>query len=218
VNLSTYQRSATRYIVEMKVSKVAQWVDVALSRSGTSQAELARKISETLHREIDRAAVNKMVKGTRNVLADEMLAIEAITNVPLPSPHVPIQVPLIDWVSAGKLAEPRSQIPVEDVPLLAFADLGTGDYFALKVQGTSMDRVSPEGSVIVVNRADKTPVNGAFFVFWSRSEGTTYKRWHGGDPPYLAPYSWDASHQPIFVKKKRDLEIVGRVKRTLLDL
>jgi SOS-response transcriptional repressor LexA len=202
----------------MKIASVSQWVEAAIDRSGISQAELSRRLSEELHREIDRAAVNKMVKGTRNVLADEMLAIESITSVPVPSPHAPVQVPLIDWVAAGKLAEPRSQIPVEDVPLLAFADLGAGDFFALKVQGTSMDRVSPEGSVIVVNRADKVAINGAYYVFWARDEGTTYKRWQGGDPPYLAPYSWDGSHKPIFVKKKRDLEIVGRVKRTLLDL
>lgn len=202
----------------MKISQINQWVVEARKRSRLSQAELARRMTVELRREIDRAAVNKMVRGTRDVAADEMLAIEVITGLPVPSPNVPTKVPLIEWVTAGKLAEPRSQIPVEDVPLLAFADLGTGDFFALTVEGTSMDRVSPEGSVIVVNRADKTLVSGGYYVFWSKSEGTTYKRWHGGDPPYLAPYSWDASHGPIFIGKKKDLEVIGRVKRTVLDL
>lgn len=127
------------------------------------------------------------------------------------------EVPVLDWVSAGRLAEPNSQIPVEDVPLLAFADLGRGDFFALTVQGTSMDRISPDGSVIIVNRSDKQLVSGRPYVFAIRGEAT-YKIWQGGDPPYLEPSSWDAAHKPIFIKKAKDLEVVGRVRRTLKDL
>jgi SOS-response transcriptional repressor LexA len=201
----------------MKLPPINQWVAAALKKGALSQAELARRLSNELRREIDRAAVNKMVRGSRDIAADEMLAIEGITGLSVPSVNAPTQVPLIDWVAAGKLAEPRSQIPVEDVPLLAFADLGPGQFFALRVQGSSMDRVSPEGSVVVVNRTDREPVSGTYFVFSVRGE-TTYKRWHGGDPPYLAPYSWDPSHQPIFVKKTKDLSILGRVRRTILDL
>jgi SOS-response transcriptional repressor LexA len=126
-------------------------------------------------------------------------------------------VPLLDWVSAGRLAESRSQIPVEDVPLLAFADLGPGDWFALTVEGTSMDRVSPNGSKIVVNRMDRELVAGRPYVFWTR-EGATYKLWRPGDPVYLEPHSWDASNKPIFIKRRKDFEVVGRVRRTLLDL
>jgi SOS-response transcriptional repressor LexA len=125
-------------------------------------------------------------------------------------------VPLLSWVSAGKLADAHSQIPVEDVPLLAFADLGRGDFFALRVSGDSMDRVSPDGSVIVVNRAERNLVAGRAYVFAVRGE-TTYKLWHA-DPVYLAPYSTNPSNQPIFLKKRRDLYVIGRVRRTVLDL
>lgn len=126
-------------------------------------------------------------------------------------------IPVLDWVQAGRLTETESQIPIEDVPLLAFADLGRGDFFALTVKGNSMDRISPEGSTIVVNRADRQLVSGRPYVFAVRGE-TTYKIWQGGDPPYLEPASWDNSNKPIFVKKKKDLEVIGRVRRTLLDL
>jgi SOS-response transcriptional repressor LexA len=127
------------------------------------------------------------------------------------------RVALLSWVSAGRLAEAESQIPVEDVPLLAFADLGPGDFFALKVEGDSMNRVSPEGSIIVVNRADREPQPGKAYVFWHRLEGTTYKFWHA-EPDYLEPHSTNPVHKPIFIKRKKDLEVVGRVRRTLLDL
>lgn len=127
------------------------------------------------------------------------------------------KVPLLDTVAAGRLKNPSSQIPVEDVPLLAFADLGRGEFFALKVDGDSMDRLSPEGSVIVVNRADRQLVGGKCYVFSHRGE-TTFKMWQGGDNPHLAPYSTNPTNKPIFFKKKSDLEVIGRVKRTVLDL
>lgn len=127
-------------------------------------------------------------------------------------------IPLLDMVTAGKLRAPSSQIPVEDVPLLAFADLGRGEFFALTVQGDSMDRVSPDGSVIVVNQADRTLVSGKAYVISQRGEAT-FKLWRS-DPPRFAPYSTNPVHEPIFVKSKGDAEkmVVGRVKRTVLDL
>lgn len=216
-NSATDLCSGTRYIFAMKLAPVNQWALAAMDKAGIKQAEMARQLSKILRREFDRAAVNKITLGTRSVAGDEMLAIETITGIAIPSPNAASQVPILDWVTAGKLAEPRSQIPAEDVPLLAFADLGHGEFFGLKVTGTSMDRLSPEGSIIIVNRADKTLVSGKCYVFAVRGE-TTYKRWAGGDVPRLAPYSFDPIHEPIFVKKKRDLEVIGRVKRTVLDL
>jgi SOS-response transcriptional repressor LexA len=125
-------------------------------------------------------------------------------------------VPLLDRVTAGRLRSPSSQIPVEDVPLLAFADLGKGEFFALEVDGDSMDRYSPEGSIIIVNKAERDLVNGRCYVFALNGE-TTFKMWQGGAVPYLAPHSTNSANKPIFFKK-RDLEVIGRVKRTLLNL
>lgn len=193
-----------------------QWVAGALKHAGIAQAEAARRLTDKLGKSIDRAAVNKMIKGNRSVSAVEMMAISEITGVPIPvmQPQSDLtHVPLVSWVSAGKLADANSQIPVEDVPLLAFADLGRGDFFALRVQGDSMDRVSPDGSVIVVNRADRVLVNGAFYVFAQRGQAT-YKRWRP-DPPRLTPFSTNPENEPIFVK---EVDAVGRVKRTILDL
>lgn len=126
-------------------------------------------------------------------------------------------VPVLDSVAAGRLKSPMSQIPVEDVPLLAFADLGRGEWFALGVDGDSMNRISPEGSTIVVNRADRQLINGKCYVFSVRGQ-TTYKMWQAGPVPHLKPFSTNPIHDSIFPEKKRDLEVIGRVKRTLLDL
>ncbi|MGB6080262.1 MAG: S24 family peptidase [Xanthobacteraceae bacterium] len=128
------------------------------------------------------------------------------------------RVPLLDSVTAGRLRAPASQIPVEDVPLLAFADLGRGEWFALKVDGDSMDRVSPDGSRIVVNRTDRTLVSGKPYVFSNRGE-TTYKLWRP-EPPRFVPFSTNPMHEPIYCKNRKEAEgmVIGRVKRTVLDL
>lgn len=126
-------------------------------------------------------------------------------------------VPILDFVAAGKLASPMSQIPLQNARKVGLSGLGRGDFFGLTVQGTSMDRVSPDGSIIIFNRLDRQLVKGKFYVFSVRGE-TTYKRWHA-EPEYLEPYTTDIdAHGPIFVTRKRDLEVIGRVKRTILDL
>ncbi len=83
-----------------------------------------------------------------------------------------------------------------------------------------MDRLSPDGSIIVVNRRDRELVPGRCYVFAIGGQ-TTYKRWQparGDDPAYLEPYSTDPIHKPIFIHRKRDFGVIGRVKRTVLDL
>ena len=133
------------------------------------------------------------------------------------APTRPMQrVPLLSWVSAGRLADAGSQIPVEDVPLLAFADLGRGEFFALKVQGDSMDRVSPDGSIIVVNRADRALVAGKCYVFSQQGE-MGFKVWRP-EPDRFEPYSTNPANPTFFVRRKRDIEVIGRVRRTVLDL
>lgn len=127
-------------------------------------------------------------------------------------------VPLLDKVAAGKLKASNSQIPFDDVPLLTFADLGRGEWFALTVDGDSMDRLSPDGSRILVNQADRTLVAGKAYVINRRGE-TTFKVWRP-EPPRFAPFSTNPVHEPVFVKSKAEAEklVIGRVKRTVLDL
>jgi SOS-response transcriptional repressor LexA len=200
----------------MEVLSLSQWVTKVAKAVG-GQAELARQLTGALHKSIDRAAVNKMAIGQRRILAEEMLAMSSISRLPLPTTDSPSLVPIIEWVSAGVLREPNSQIPESDYPSLVIGDLGRGEFFALNVVGSSMDRVSPDGSVIVVNRSDAQLLVGKFYVFEHEGE-ITYKRWQDGDPPYLAPFSTDPSHRPIIINTRDRLKVIGRVCRTILVL
>lgn len=197
--------------------------------SGMNQAELARALESRLRTGFDRSKVYKIIDGQRRLSAVELLAVEEVTNYPAPASLRPAEkgksapkvqpVPLLDTVSAGKLKTPSSQIPVEDVPLLAFADLGRGDFFALRLEADadSMDRISPPGSILVVNKADRELRHGRCYIFSIDGE-TTYKMWQEGDPAYLAPFSTNPIHKPVFIRRKRDFDVIGRVKRTVLDL
>lgn len=78
---------------------LAVWLRDALKDRGLKQAEVARLLTDKLGRSIDRAAVNKMVKGTRNIAADELLALEEITGVF--APRLKPSVPIVGYVRAG---------------------------------------------------------------------------------------------------------------------
>ena len=86
----------------------------------------------------------------------------------------------------------------------------------IREAAVSMDQLSPDGSIIVVNRAEKTLVAGKPYVFSVKGD-CTYKLWHR-DPDYLAPFSTNPTNQPIIPQRKRHLSVVGRVRRTVLDL
>lgn len=127
-------------------------------------------------------------------------------------------VPVLSWVSAGKLQDPGdlAALQRQAVDEITVYDLGAGEWFALEVKGDSMDRISPEGSRIIVNANDRTPRAGRNYVFSNRGE-TTYKRFETG-PDRLEPFSTNPNNKILFPARDRDLLCLGHVKRTYLDL
>lgn len=123
-------------------------------------------------------------------------------------------VPIIDSVAAGRLADPVAQIE-NGHQTIEISGLPSGDYFATRVDGDSMDRLSPPGSLILVNRAEREPLPGRRYVF-ARRGATTYKRYEQ-DPIRLMPESTNPRNEPIFPKSEEEWTIIGRVRLTLLD-
>ena len=62
----------------------SEWTQKALEFAGISQSEAARRLSADFGISVDRAAVNKIVKGKRELAAAEMLALSKITGFPVP--------------------------------------------------------------------------------------------------------------------------------------
>jgi SOS-response transcriptional repressor LexA len=130
-------------------------------------------------------------------------------------PDTALRVPLIALISAGTLSDVNLDEAEETILVAGMPP--NGNYLAMRVSGDSMDRVSPDGSIIIVDRDVRDPVNGRYYVFSMRGEAT-YKIYRAGEPSYLEPYSTNPANKPIFIKGKRGLVVVGRVRRTLLDL
>lgn len=127
-------------------------------------------------------------------------------------------VPVISWVSASGLVQSDYVSEIESAPKKPVAGLYPhGQWIALRVEGDSMDRISPPDSVIFVDTSQKTLVPNACYVIADEGGRATYKRWRPS-PDRWEPVSTNPEHEPIFVAPDRSPRIVGRVVRTMLDL
>jgi transcriptional regulator with XRE-family HTH domain len=136
---------------------------------------------------------------------------------PTPS-HLIIDVPVIPWAKAGKMADPKARIPTDDAWLLPMAgNLGAGEFFGLEVQDDAMDRFSRPGSIIIVNKADRELVPDRRYVFCLRGEPCLYRSWFT-NPNRLEPASISGQHDAIFISRMKDLAVIGRVYLSVLDL
>lgn len=126
------------------------------------------------------------------------------------------RVPIVSWVSAGQLMEAGEIVP-EDDEWVHTSGLRGSRYFATRVRGDSMDRYSPEGSVIIVDAEDRDPKPGKAYVFSVDGE-TTYKLYEDDPVIRLEPHSTNPFHKPIFPKDLRRLAVIGRVVRSMLDI
>jgi len=123
------------------------------------------------------------------------------------------RVNLISWVSAGKLL--RDDVAEDILDVLVATALPKGEWIALRVDGDSMDRISPPGSVIFINTKDKRLIANALYVIADEDGNATYKRYRPGPPPRFEPVSTNGNIEPIF--PENEPAIIGRVRRTMLD-
>jgi len=195
----------------------AQIIEALLAK-GWKQSELAAKLN-TDQPNVSRWRKGQEPRGPSRDLIRDLAATEGVIQPPKDAPRplaTVVMVPLISWVGAGRLVDSATQTPASEARAIPFGDLGPGDFFALAVKGDSMDRISPEGSIIVVNRRDKQLLPGKAYVFAIRGE-TTFKLWQP-KPPRLEPFSTNPAHEAKFLDTRRGIFVVGRVRRTLLDL
>ena len=126
---------------------------------------------------------------------------------------------LVSWVSAGALAQPDldPDATAPDAHLVFAPDLDpTGDWIALRVDGDSMNRISPHDSIIFVNRKDRKLVPNACYVIGDGEGGATYKRYR--PPNTWEPVSTNPAHKPMKLPEGREPDIIGRVKKTVLSM
>ena len=127
-------------------------------------------------------------------------------------PHV-TDVPMVTWVSAGALTNQDAITDLSNFPTIPMTDLPEGDWVALRVEGDSMNRISPHGSVVLVNLRDRRLVPNACYIVCDETGAATYKRWrpdqgyHPASTETIAPLDFDGS-----------VRVIGRVRRSIIDL
>lgn len=124
-------------------------------------------------------------------------------------------IPVISWVAAGRLADPDIQVESES-ETIEISGLEPGDYFGTRVRGASMNRIAPDGAMIIVNRADREAIRGRRYIFSHRGQ-TTFKRYGGSDPTRLEPESTEQI-DTIFPKSDEDWNIIGRVRLVIAEV
>ena len=125
-------------------------------------------------------------------------------------------MPLVSWVAATGFSETTAVERGDELHYLPVPSLPRGDFLALRVVGDLMNLVAPEGSTIVVDRADTTLKPGNFYVFTTPDlSEATFKRWRTR-PDRLEPYSTNPAHETIFLETSPT--VIGRVRKVMLDL
>lgn len=180
----------------------------------TKLARLTKENKQTIaryiagERKLPQPVAEKLAPLVKSTVA-ELLLVES----GLPSFE---KIPLISWVSAGRLSEEDGITNVDVEKHVIAVDLPKGDWIALKVKGDSMDRLAPDGSIIFVNRADHHLREDQFYVFSTGSGSATFKRYRGGKTVRLQPYSSNSDHETQIAPP--DLRVIGRVRRVVTDL
>lgn len=128
-----------------------------------------------------------------------------------------IDIPMVSMVSAGRMRDQQGVTAADVERYVRLDDLPPGDWIALGVDGSSMNRIAPEGSIIIVNRADSTLLDGKYYVFALDGGAATFKTYRR-DPERLQPYSFDPDHMSIPVTPDTDMYVFGRVRRIIQEV
>lgn len=162
--------------------------------------EMVKPISSILKRKgISREALDTLTPNLTNV-ADDVVNIT--------------YAPLISWVQAGDLSEavnpyefgePESEIAIE---------YERDSVLALRVRGSSINRVAPDGAIVVVDYSQQDLLPNKFYVVRQNGDATV-KRYSKRYNRFEA-YSTETGHPAI--KLNKDLTVVGRVVRVVTEL
>lgn len=174
--------------------------------------------------DVSEDAINKWERGERLPRRDSLEKLcEALGCSPfdlLPSEFKRVggnellTVPVIAWTQAGA---PEAAIQQGGWDEMVTVSYDRDTLIALEVRGDSMDRIAPEGSVIVVDYRDRDLRDGGVYLAQFEGADITVKRYrNAGGPARFEPVSTNPNHQTIF--PTGPVTVLGRVRRVVTSL
>lgn len=156
------------------MKSIGERIKDARKSAGLTQLELAKKT------ELSRSYIGDIEKDRYNPSVSTLQLIATATNTPLenllPSSKTPsstgrgVRIPVLGRVVAGIPSEAVEEIlDYEEItPELA----ATGDFFALKIRGHSMEPRMLDGDVVIVRRQDDVDSGDVAIVLVNGNEAT----------------------------------------------
>ncbi len=199
-----------RVRIEQRLTQISKSARRA-SLDGGLHRDAIRNILRTKSKNPRRDTLEGIAKGL-NWSLEELLELPGHRNVSRIEQAV-FDVPLISWVEAGALEEAADPYEIGHAEEYVAVTHKRSTLIALRVHGASMNRVAPEGSVIIVDYADKMLVSGQHYVVKLDGEAT-FKRYRT-DPMRLEPDSTE-SFDTVFLSG--EIDVVGRVIQVVTKL
>lgn len=188
-----------------------------LARTGNNQAALAHDLG------VSQPTVSRWlaaVKPSEPTISAYFKAREMAERLGiLTTDPGALRVPIISWVQAGVMVTPDSVQEVADAPTILAPDLDpAGSWIALRVEGASMDRISPPGSIIFANLRDTRLVPNGCYVIYDQDDGSaSYKRFRP-NPDRWEPVSTSPHFEPLYIGIGPGPQVIGRVRRSLINM
>jgi hypothetical protein len=216
-----------------------EWVIEALEHAGMSQADLVRELHSRFNWADNRSVLNKIISGSRDLKADEMLHISVATGHPIPGGLPAAQssglTPLTSAVQTihvkGKVAA-NSWMDVDSMDF-GYEDIepipSLGGYppewqYGLLVEGKCLNKIAAHGDRLVCLDLQKAGINAqpGELVVVERSryggqmiERTAKRLKQGPKGLELWPESFEEEHQgPISLSEPNEnveIRIVAKV-------
>ena len=141
---------------------------------------------------------------------------DSLTEIPIDSlvfdDYFPL--PYYSGLSAGSFEELLEAEPDSLVYVPIIFQGRKKHLHAFKVNGTSMNNVIPDGSIVVSEDNYNNAIrytDGTIVVAFMDGTATVKRLYSGEDNITLSPDSTDKSHMPIIVPKDKELVIIGKV-------
>lgn len=201
------------------MKSIGERIKEARKAAGLTQVELAKKT------ELSRSYIGDIEKDRYNPSVSTLQLIAKATNAPLeallPSTKPPkpagrgVRIPVLGRVVAG--------IPIEAVEeILDYEEItpelaASGDFFALKIRGHSMEPRMMEGDVVIVRRQDDVDSGDVAIVLVNGDEATVKRV--KKQPEGITLIATNTSvYEPHFYSNKEIAELPVRILGRVVEL